>query len=224
MLPCAICGGPVRPPTPSGGREWSDDVLWTTKAILLSDQAGEFNILEQHYRAGKKPEVEKLATVFNADIRLDEAIVTDSDACVLAKSGEQITPYWLAGFDEHGIPYSIPYSIVAHEYCVDIAIKVLRWSQSDLRVRSLRTLWKVLITRFDARDHQNMASAGATGPQHIVMEHGHYMPLSYDDVYSSWEADSHWVSHPVIKSICQQLNSSSSGRLWQIQYRRQMRP
>lgn len=198
MLPCAICGGLVRPCERAGGGEWGGDLQWQTKATLLRDPASEFETLEMHYRGGKKKNVEKLQEVFNADIRLDHAAVTDSDICVLADSGEEITPYWLADFDEHGMPYSILYTIVAHQDCFDIAIRVMRTPQLDLHVRGLRALWKVLRSRFDARDSELMESDG-TGPHYVIMEHGHYIPRGYITAYSSLEDghDAGWVGHRV---------------------------
>ncbi|KAH6657994.1 hypothetical protein BKA67DRAFT_656226 [Truncatella angustata] len=194
MLFCPICGGPIRPPVPNTGGVWRDDIKWQTETVLLHDPESEFEQLEQHYRGGKYRGVEQANIQINADIRQDNATTTWSNTCVVKETGQEIAPNWLAGFDEFNIPYNIPYSIAVHKPCVDIAVKVMRRSQNDIRVRSLRTLWKVIRTRFDARDNEYMGTIDKPGPQYLVMDHGYYMPLGFADDYSIWEGDdAHWV-------------------------------
>ncbi|KAI0123558.1 hypothetical protein BJ170DRAFT_686824 [Xylariales sp. AK1849] len=192
---CAICGGPLREPFPIDGVEWSDDLKWQTKAVMLSDPATEFDTLEMHYRGGKKKEIEQLTRTFDADIRRDRAIATGLGTYVLMDTAQELAPNWMAVFDENGDPYSIYYAIVTHEACVDIAMKVMRYSQVGVHVQSLRTLWKVLRTRWDARDSEYMGSVAFSGPHHVVMNHGYYTPLNSSvGEYSMWQGFiTHWV-------------------------------
>lgn len=195
MLFCSICGGPLRPAAPTSGLTTASCIEWQTQVVLLSDPAKEFERLEQHYRAGKKKDAEQANIEAKADIRRDAATATMSNTCVVENTGQEIAPYWLAGFDEFGEPYPIPYSITTHRTCVDIAVRVMRKSPNDVHVRSLRTLWKVLRTRLDARDNEYMGTIEEPGPQFVVMDHGYYMPLGFADDYSVWEGDdTHWVS------------------------------
>lgn len=197
MLFCPICGGPIRPPASSTGEAWSDDIKWQTKVVLLSDPDSEFETLEQHYKGGKRPGIEQLHKKFDAEIRQNRATATWSNTCIAEGDGREIAPLWLAGYDEFNEPYSIPYSIATHEACIEIALKVMRTSQSGVHVRSLRTLWKVLRSRYDARDNEYMGTVQEAGPQYIMMDHGYYMPLGYADDYSVWEGDdTHWVRRP----------------------------
>ncbi|KAK6070699.1 hypothetical protein SCUP515_08308 [Seiridium cupressi] len=211
MLFCPICGGPVRPPTPSTGGAWSDDIKWQTRAVLLSDPAKEFETLEQHYRAGKKKGVAQLHVEVNADIRQDRATATWSNTYIVQQTGQEIAPHWLAGFDEFGEPYPRPYSIGAHGLCLEIAMKVMRKSQNNIHVRSLRALWRALRTRYDARDNEYMGTVETAGPQYIVMDNRYYMPLGFADDYSVWEGDdAHWVvADPTsIPDLTQQIISN----------------
>ncbi|KAI4593978.1 hypothetical protein KJ359_008766 [Pestalotiopsis sp. 9143b] len=212
MLFCSICGGPLRPPTTlEDGTEWSDDIKWQTKIVLLSDPVAEFEKLEQHYKAGKRKNAEQAHFEIDHDIRQDAATATWSNTCIVTESGQEISPNWLAGFDEFGTPYPIPYSIPAHEACVDLAQRVMRKSQNDVRVRSMRTLWRVLRTRFDARDNEYMGTVEGSGPQYIVMDNGYYMPLGFADDYSVWEGDdAHWVvADPLnVPSLTSQITSN----------------
>ncbi|ETS73863.1 hypothetical protein PFICI_14809 [Pestalotiopsis fici W106-1] len=194
MLFCSICGGPLRPPTQVDGTQWSDEVKWQTKVVLLSDPVKEFEKLEEHYRAGKRKNIEQAHFDIDQDIRQDAATATWSNTCTVTGSGEEYPPNWLAGFDEFGQAYPIPYSIAVHEACVEVALGVMRKSQNNVRVRSLRTLWRVLRTRYDARDNEYMGTVEWAGPQYIVMENGYYMPLGFADDFSVWDGDdAHWV-------------------------------
>jgi hypothetical protein len=209
---CAICGGPVRTPTPNAnGGEWSHDLKWQAKAILLSDPASEFERMEHHYRAGKHKQPNRIASEHNdVAIRRDRAIVVGPELCAVKETGEQVRPNFLAGFYENQPTSQAPYSIVTHEACVDIAVKVTRSPRIDVHVRSLRTLWKVLRTRFDARDNEYMGSADVSGPHYVVMDHGYYMPLGFADDYSVWDGDDeHWVSKHCgpLAGQCENLSS-----------------
>ncbi|KAI1841191.1 hypothetical protein JX265_013149 [Neoarthrinium moseri] len=204
LLSCAICGSQVRPPISlDNGGSLDRKLEWQTHAVVLSDPAKEFETLEQHYRAGKKKDAEQLILEVGDEIRRDRATVTWSNTCVLAESGDEYAPNWLAGFDENNIAYETPYSIVAHEVCVDIALKVMRMSLSDIHVRSLRTLWKVLRTRFDARDNEYMGSVAEAGPQHVVMKHCYYLPSAFSDnaFGSDWDAADPSDNIPRISSL-----------------------
>lgn len=199
MLFCPICGGPIRPPTMVNGEAWSDDIKWQTKATLLSDPEEEFERLETHYKAGKRKGILQITTRFDPDaaIRQERVSVTWSRSCVLEESGREVRPNWVAGYDETGTPFGTLYGITVHESCNEIALRVMRKSQNDVHVRSLRTLWKVLRMRHDARDNEYMGTVEAIGPQYIVMDHGYYMPLGFADDYSVWEGnDQHWVRKP----------------------------
>lgn len=194
MLFCPICGGPIRPPAPSTGESWSDEIKWQTKAVLLSDPDGEFETVEQHYVGGKRSGIAQLHTNFDAVILQERATATWSNTCIYEESGHEISPYWMAGYDEFGAPYNVPYSIATHEACVQIAQMVMRRSQNNVHVRSMRTLWKVLRSRRDARDNEYMVTVQEAGPQYIVMDHGYYMPPGYADDYSLGNGDdTHWV-------------------------------
>lgn len=183
-------------PNVDGGGEWSQDIKWQAEAILLSDPAHEFEKMEHHYRAGKYQKVERIASEFDdIEIRRDRALVAGPELCIVTETGDEVRPNFLAGFYANHPPSPAPYSIVTHEACVDIAVKVTRSPRIDVHVRSLRTLWKVLRTRFDARDNENMGSALVSGPHYVVMDHGYYMPLGFADDYSVWDGDDeHWVS------------------------------
>ncbi|KAF2998077.1 hypothetical protein E8E14_001951 [Neopestalotiopsis sp. 37M] len=184
MLFCSICGGPLRPPTQFDGTQWTAGIEWQTKVVLLSDPVKEFEILEQHYKAGKRKNIAEMHLDIDQDIRQDAATATWSNTCVVTESGEEYPPNWLAGFDEFGTAYPIPYSIGVHEACVEVAMRVMRKSQNNVRVRSLRTLWRVLRTRYDARDNEYMGTVESAGPQYVVMDNGYYMPLNFADDFS----------------------------------------
>lgn len=160
---------------------------------MLSDPAKEFERLEQHYRAGKYKDVKQIQLDINEDILHEHAVTTWSNTCVL-ESGLEITPPWAALREMSGVPYTHSYVMVVHERCAEIASTVLRKSQNDIHVRSQRTLWKVLRTRYDARDNEYMGTIDGTGPQYIMMDNGYYMPLGFADDYSVWDGDdAHWV-------------------------------
>ncbi|ORY68196.1 uncharacterized protein BCR38DRAFT_128255 [Pseudomassariella vexata] len=192
---CAICSGPIRPLAPGPGQEWSAALKWQTKLILLSDPDREFETLEQHYKAGKRPKIPKLAFQAQADIRRDVAVVRDGEWCVLQDAdGTEIKPNWSMEVDENNRVYSMPYSIAAHGACVDIVVRLMRSSRNEVHVRSMRTLWKVLRMGFDARDNEYMGSVDAAGPQYIVMDNGHYMPVGFVTAPGAWNGDDeHWV-------------------------------
>ena len=98
-----------------------------------------------------------------------------------------------------------PYYIAVHEACADIARRVAaaRPPRPGVRVRSLETLWKVLRTRFDARDSERRAD---TGPRRsprppfarVPMSHAYHMPLPLADEKFLLAAGEcyyqHWVS------------------------------
>ncbi|KAK8043890.1 hypothetical protein PG994_012728 [Apiospora phragmitis] len=167
---CAICGCPVRPPPQRPAevgveglreqqrqRQQEDTQLqWLSKAVMLSDPAEEFETLEQHYRAGKKPGVPELAFARDdEEIQKDKVTVTTTDECILERDGSRIRPNWGAGLDEAGGRHrgSTPYGIVVHEACLDITEMAMRKSRRPVRVRSMRTLWKVLRMRHDTYDN-----------------------------------------------------------------------
>ncbi|KAH8668924.1 hypothetical protein BX600DRAFT_265378 [Xylariales sp. PMI_506] len=199
MLFCAICGGPVRPPTTESGSDWAHDVRWQVKVLLLNDPSKEFEACESHYRAGKQKDVLPLDRKFNAEIGQRRATATRSERLLAEGSDVEIVANSWFGFDEDGELYEIVYSIVNHEACVDIAARAIRASPVGIHIRSMRALWKALRTRFDARDNEYMGTVDTAGPQYIMMDHNYYMPLGFADDYSTWEGDDeHWsVADPI---------------------------
>lgn len=129
------------------------------QAVMLSDPAEEFETLELHYHAGKKPGVPELQfTRDDQEIQRDEATMAGRDEVVLVKDGIRMRPNWGVGLDEGGQrhPGSTPYGIVVHAACLDVFERVMRNKsrrRHRLRVPSLRTLWKVLRMRLDACDN-----------------------------------------------------------------------
>lgn len=97
---------------------------------------------------------------------------------------------------------SMPYYIAAHEACVDIAervIKAARW-RGGVRVRSLRTLWKVLRMRFDAHDNEIMAGEFI---EYILMHQLYYMPYEFVELDSFLPRGGfqHWVSRYLLEGL-----------------------
>ncbi|KAK8097462.1 hypothetical protein PG984_016601 [Apiospora sp. TS-2023a] len=131
---------------------------------MLSDPAEEFETLEQHYRAGKKPGVPELEfTRDDQKIQMDEVTMVTPDECILTKDGTRVRPNWGVGLDNDGQrrhPDSTPYGIVVHAACLDIVERVMH-NRSRRRHclgggPSLRTLWKVLRMRLDTCDNELM--------------------------------------------------------------------
>ena len=105
---------------------------------------------------------------------------------------------------------SPPYYIAMHEECVDIAERVAARPRPGVNVRSLETLWKVLRTRFDARDNEAMAATGAPAPGlleyaggYVPLPNAYYMPPIFADERSLWGRGGsfrHWVSKQTSRS------------------------
>ncbi|KAK7941588.1 uncharacterized protein PG986_013975 [Apiospora aurea] len=149
---CTICGAGVQLPPKHGKEDW-----WLAQAVMLSDPAEEFETLEQHYHAGKKPAVPELDFAGDGqEIQRDEVTVALSDECILKKDGRRVRPKRGIGLDESGErhPDSTAYGIVVHEACLDIVDRAMRKSWRHLHARSMRTLWKVLRMRLDAFDNK----------------------------------------------------------------------
>ncbi|KAK8084114.1 hypothetical protein PG996_002895 [Apiospora saccharicola] len=172
---CTICGCPICPPPqrPSEGGvegveqqqpEEEEQPKWLEQAVMLSDPAEEFETLEMHYRAGKKPGVPELEfTHDDQEIQRDEVTMATPDECILTKDGTRVRPNWGVGLDNDGQrrhPDSTPYGIVVHAACLDVVERVMRKRSRRRRCLgggpSLRTLWKVLRMRLDTCDNELM--------------------------------------------------------------------
>ncbi|KAK7968681.1 hypothetical protein PG988_007754 [Apiospora saccharicola] len=173
---CTICGCPICPPPqrPSEGgvegveqqqpEEEEEQPKWLEQAVMLSDPAEEFETLEMHYRAGKKPGVPELEfTRDDQEIQRDEVTIATPDECILTKDGTRVRPNWGVGLDNDGQrrhPDSTPYGIVVHAACLDVVERVMRKRSRRRRCLgrgpSLRTLWKVLRMRLDTCDNELM--------------------------------------------------------------------
>lgn len=183
---------------------------------MLSDPAEEFETLELHYRAGKKPGVAELAFTRDVDdqeIRRDEVAANWPDECVLVEDGTRIRPSWGVGLDHGGQrhPNSTPYGIVVHAACLGLVEKVVRHKsrRRNPHVRSMRSLWKVLRMRLDACDNELMGRPDesmvvwADEPaQHAILwrrnlYYMHITPTSWwTDIWRNSWRDKHgeWVS------------------------------
>ncbi|KAK8087596.1 hypothetical protein PG997_002557 [Apiospora hydei] len=151
-MSCTICGAGVELPPKHGKGDW-----WLAQAVMLSDPAEEFETLEQHYHAGKKPGVPELDFAGDGqEIQRDEVTVALSGECILKKDGRRVWPKRGIGLDESGErhPDSTAYGIVVHEACLDIVDRAMQKSWRHLHARSMRTLWKVLRMRLDAFDNK----------------------------------------------------------------------
>lgn len=223
---CAICGGPLRQPTSSGGLPWAPELRWQTQVMLLHDPAQEFETLEVHYRAGKRKDIPRLdfrREGPDQDIQTVRAICTEDhhnneflllerdrgDGAVVNDHREgmagpdpdpgtrtRVQANVHSGRNRPGDSNpSMPYYIAAHEACVDIAERVIeaaRW-RGGVRVRSLRTLWKVLRMRFDAHDNEIMAGEFN---EYVLMHQLYYMPYEFVELDSFLPRGGfqHWVS------------------------------
>ncbi|KAK8021887.1 hypothetical protein PG990_007025 [Apiospora arundinis] len=156
---------------------------------MLSDPAEEFETLEEHYWAGKKPGVPELEfTRDDQEIQVDKVrvISLSSEECIRERDGTRVRPYWAVGLDENGAPYPTPttYGIVVHEACLDIAERAMRTSRRHLRVRSMRTLWKVLRARIDVCDHSMMVDRPQWPTRYSVVLDSHLYHMFLDPVPS----------------------------------------
>ncbi|KAK6863536.1 hypothetical protein PG995_000064 [Apiospora arundinis] len=156
---------------------------------MLSDPAEEFETLEEHYWAGKKPGVPELEfTRDDQEIQVDKVrvISLSSEECIRERDGTRVRPYWAVGLDENGAPYPTPttYGIVVHEACLDIAERAMRTSRRHLRVRSMRTLWKVLRARIDVCDHSMMVDRPQRLTRYSIVLDSHLYNMFLDPVPS----------------------------------------
>ena len=171
-LACALCGMAVRPPG-----LWGTEEQWMAEAELLSDPDEEFEAREVHYRAGKRPGVAAFVMPDGppSAIRRDAAVALAPTHCVMAADGREVRPNWGASFDADHVPVAQPYSIAVHAACAAIAARVARRPRPGVRLGSLRTLWKVLRTRFDARDNELMGSVDVPGPSMLGHDDNYYL-------------------------------------------------
>ncbi|RYP77633.1 hypothetical protein DL771_001001 [Monosporascus sp. 5C6A] len=197
---CAICGELLRASTRGEDLLWEPGLRWQTKVVLLHDPAREFETLEEHYRGGKWKEAPRL------DFRRDQGLEIQKTRAACTRegrfllegstpgtphaefSGPEVEANEHPGRDE-GLEWTqAPYYIAAHEACVEIAERVAARPRSGVRVRSLYTVWKVLRMRFEARDIEVMSDPDpdADAARYVLMEHGYYMQLQFEDGDSLW--------------------------------------
>ncbi|KAK8036549.1 hypothetical protein PG991_001686, partial [Apiospora marii] len=206
LMICNICGCPIFPPPPQaseGGVEEGEHPKWLGQAVMLSDPAEEFETLELHYRAGKKPGVPELEfTRDDQEIQRDEVTMATPYECLLVKDGTRVRPNWGVGHDDGGgrHPSSTPYGILVHAACLDIVERAMR-NKSRRRnphVHSLRALWKVLRMRRDACDNELMGTDyGPAQHEPLWRRNFHYLynrnPLSSFVRTSRRGFDGEWV-------------------------------
>ncbi|KAI0895203.1 hypothetical protein F4806DRAFT_470098 [Annulohypoxylon nitens] len=181
-LCCAICGDAILPPT----QELSESEKWQTEAVLLSDPNREFELLEEHYRGGKKLDAERIDIPTAREIRKDRAQVIDQDRLRIISNiesadgdGEEVNANQSCGREENGEWVVTPYYIATHGACLEVAETAMRHSPHNIAVRDLRTLWKVLRMRFKVDDTYLMSSTidFIVSPQRIQLPHSYYMPF-----------------------------------------------
>ncbi|KAI0106366.1 hypothetical protein F4776DRAFT_646302 [Hypoxylon sp. NC0597] len=183
-LCCSICGDAILPQT----SELSETTKWQAEAVLLSDPAREFEQLGEHYRGGKRRNAPRLKLEITQEVRKDRARVIQGDRLQIiiaegdeesADSQEEVLANHSNGRDVNGEWASIPYYIVTHGGCLELAETVMRRSPHDIVVRDLRTLWKVLRMRFEVDDSYYMSSTtdSVERPQRIQLPHAYYMPF-----------------------------------------------
>lgn len=183
-LACSLCGIPSRPPG-----QCRLDQEWLTKAELLSDPDDEFEAREQHYRAGKLQGAPVFAMPDGPPATIRREAATGLSRTEYRLVGDDRTrhpewtdgddhvrrPNWTARFGADGVPAAQPYSIVVHAACADIAARVVRHPRHGVRLNSFRTLWKVLRTRFDARDNEYIYTSYSFRNNALAHEENYYL-------------------------------------------------
>lgn len=174
---CSVCGVEFREPN-----LWIVEQQWLASAELLSDPDEEFEAREVHYRAGKQPGVAPFTPPDSppSAIRREAAVAREPTRFTVVADGREVRPNWGGQFEPGHVPASQPYSIVVHAACAAIATRVALQPRPDVHINSLRTLWKVLRTRFDARDYEFMAfmdmtAMEAPGPFRVVLKNRYYL-------------------------------------------------